>query len=405
LSSNGFILVNSLFYPIFADPESIKILGYPNAVANPAVLDSILTQKILSFVEPDLLTSARSMVAQFKSGRRHYLCKAFVLGNNWDGSIQEAKIALLLERGLSNPPSGGRKRQRKDGMHEDPFSFSPDPKYYCFSRAHLEVLAAIRKMIQEGQGISALIAQAGMGKTILLNYLEDTLRMESDFAHFSGSFETRAELVRAVMASLGVPGIVRDEAANLECFQQWLIAKALSGRRVVLICDNAQDMDSLTLEHLCMFSDLQMGHQKLLQIVIVGRQGLIEKLSGPRLEVIGSKINVFCRLSPIDEVEVRNYILHRLRIGGCTQQLFSTEALSLIAQYSRGIPLNINMICRHCLSMASTVNIQVIDERIVDDSAYDLVLRSQPFTPWDNPKEPYDRRSSADRHKLRLVKK
>jgi general secretion pathway protein A len=114
---------------------------------------------------------------------------------------------------------------------------------------------------------------------------------------------------------------------------------------------------------------------------------------------------VFCRLSPIDEVEVRNYILHRLRIGGCTQQLFSTEALSLIAQYSRGIPLNINMICRHCLSMASTVNIQVIDERIVDDSAYDLVLRSQPFTPWDNPKEPYDRRSSADRHKLRLVKK
>ena len=94
-------------------------------------------------------------------------------------------------------------------MNEDPFSFSPDPKYYCFSRAHLEVLAAIRKMIQEGQGISALIAQAGMGKTILLNYLEDTLRLESDFAHFSGSFETRGELVRAVMASFGVQGIVR----------------------------------------------------------------------------------------------------------------------------------------------------------------------------------------------------
>ena len=154
---------------------------------------------------------------------------------------------------------------------------------------------------------------------------------------------------------------------------------------MVLICDNAQDMDSLSLEHLCMFSELQMGQQKLLQIVIVGRQGLIEKLSGPRLDVIGSKINVFCRLSPMDEGEVRNYILHRLRIAGCTQQLFSAEALSLIAQYSRGIPLNINMICRHCLSMASTVNMQMIDERIVDDAAYDLVLRSQPFTPWDDP--------------------
>ena len=59
MSSNGLILVNSLFHPIFADPESIKILGYPNAVANPAALDSILAQKILSFVEPDLLTSAQ----------------------------------------------------------------------------------------------------------------------------------------------------------------------------------------------------------------------------------------------------------------------------------------------------------------------------------------------------------
>ncbi len=67
-----------------------------------------------------------------------------------------------------------------------------------------------------------------------------------------------------------------------------------------------------------------------------------------------------------------------LRIAGCNRQLFSAAALSAVALYSRGVPLNVNMICRHCLSIAASNNLPMIDERTVADSAYDLVLRTQP---------------------------
>ena len=206
------------------------------------------------------------------------------------------------------------------------------------------------------------------------------------------------------MAAFGIEEIGPDPNKNLVVFEKWLLKRHLSGRRSVLVYDNAQDYDSNILENLSMFSDIQAGQQKLLQILIAGRQGLIEKLSGSRQETIGNKINVFCRLTPMDEEEVRAYILHRLRIAGCVRQLFSSEALTLIALYSRGIPLNVNMICRHCISLASTINMQIIDERLVDDSAYDLVLKSHPFSPRDEIGAQRDNSKNRDKRFLRLVK-
>jgi general secretion pathway protein A len=213
------------------------------------------------------------------------------------------------------------------------------------------------------------------------------------------------------MATLGVGGFGGNLSANLLRLEKWLLSKNRSGRRVVLICDDAQDFSFDTIESLCLFSYMQVGRQKLLQVILAGRQGLLEKLNGNRLSAIGKNINVFCRLSPLDDAEVCNYVSHRLRIAGCTRDLFTAAALASIALYSRGIPLNINMICRHCLSLAASSNLKRIDERVVADAAYDLVFSTQPPAIWDGPDGPPSsvRRPSSGRahkrHGLKLVRK
>jgi hypothetical protein len=118
--------------------------------------------------------------------------------------------------------------------------------------------------------------------------------------------------------------------------------------------------------------------------------GVAAETTGMQNSSINKQANVFCRLAPLDEAEVCSYVLHRLRIAGCTRQLFTSDALSAIALYSRGIPLNINMLCRHAMLLAATINLQFVDEKIVADSAYDLILRTQPssgFAPqyWTAP--------------------
>jgi len=409
LDAAGFLLIDSLYRPIYADPESIKILGYPNSVAAPGSLDGILTQKILSFLPREFLESQAPFVAHFQSGRRRYLCRAFIVEDHWNDSVRDTRIALLLERGLPGPP-GERKYKKLGGMNEDPFGFSPDSRFYHFSRGHQEILSSLLALILDRRGTGVLLGQAGMGKTALLNYLAEKLRPDSDIALFSGSFENRGELVRSVMGILGIDGLRRDLVQNLEHLKKWLDARNTVGRRVIVICDEAQDLSFETIENLCALTDLEAAQQKPIQIILAGRQGLLEKLSGPRLEPVSRNINVFCRLAPLDEAEVRSYVQHRLRVAGCTRQVFNHEALSSIAVYSRGIPLNINMLCRHSMSLAATINLQIVDDRIVADSAYDLVLRAQPANLWDSTpaglsQEPHRPAGlMRDRRGLRLVK-
>jgi general secretion pathway protein A len=411
LDTSGFVLIDSLFRPVYANPESIMILGYPNAFSNPEVLDGILTQKILSFLPRDFVDSGNACAIQFQSGRRRYHCRAFLLAGHWSANASEKRIALLLERGMPGPPEQLRQRPLLAGMTEDPFSFIPDARFYHFTRAHHEILLSLRNMVMENRGIGVLYAQSGMGKTTLINYLIKSLKSEAEIAFFPGSFENRSELIRSVMAILGINGLSKDVEENLRIFESWLISKHREGRRVVLICDDAQDLDLETIRNLCMLSQFGSEPQKLLQVILAGRQELLAKLSESRMDSVGNGITMSCRLRPMDESEVRSYVLHRLRIAGCNRQIFSQSALSSVALYSRGVPLNINMICRHCLSLAASVGMKIIDDRIVADSAYDLVLRTQPAGVWDEAAGMFISEPSRpiihprDRRGLRLVQK
>ena len=411
MKSSGFVIINSEFRPIYANEESIKILGYPNLYANLQSMDGILTQKVYSFLPRDLGRARRACAIQFQSGRRLYHCRAFVVEAPWSDASPEPRIALLIERGLPESFRTGKQRKMSAGMYEDPFSFTPDPKYYQRSRGHNEVFNSLRNVVMERRGIGVVLAQAGMGKSALLGYLSESLRHEAEIADIPGSFENNAELVRSVMAILGVKRISRNLSENLQFFEEWLLLRNRADQRVVLICDNAQDLDAGTIQNLSSLSELGGWQQKLLQIIFAGRQDFAVKLAEPSLVPINNRINVFCRLSPLDQGEVRSYVLQRLRIAGCNRQLFSAAALSSISVYSRGVPLNINMICRHCLSMATSNNLPVIDERTVADSAYDLVLRTQPAGSWDDPSEFLDGEAQPisqrlrDRRGLTLVRK
>jgi general secretion pathway protein A len=408
LDSSGFLIVDNKFHPVYANPESIKILGYPNNIPNPAAFEEILTQKIATILPRDFSSDRDSGVIQFQSGRRRYTCRAFVLEKHWDGVPNETRIALLLERGLPSPPSDDKKRLKFDGTYEDPFSFTPDPKYYHFNRSHQEALSFLVDVIREYRGIGVLLGQAGMGKTVLLNYLAQKIQVESQVVFIPGSFDSRADLVHAVMSLLGVNKPGRSIIEDLRHLEAWLLSKYRAGKKITLICDDAHRLTAESLENLCVLANLQKSSKKLIQILVAGRQELLEKLTCPQLGSIDREVNVFCRLAPLDEAEVFSYVLHRLRVAGCKRQLFSSDALAAIALNSRGIPLNINMLCRHAMSLAATLNLQLIDEKIVADSAYDLVLRAQPASGMELPEFANSRQPAGlqrNRRGLKLVKK
>lgn len=96
----GFLLLDSALRPISFNAEAIQVLGYPDKPANVRRPDVFLAGKIRSRLIGERSSRESPLVAEFQSGRRRYLCRAFLLDSHANGSSHPC-IAVLLERGPS----------------------------------------------------------------------------------------------------------------------------------------------------------------------------------------------------------------------------------------------------------------------------------------------------------------
>jgi DNA-binding CsgD family transcriptional regulator len=99
--AQGFLVADASLRLIFANSDAITILTYPAPMSQN--LADIFQKKI----GPALVTSGASPtngnghpIMKLKSGRRTYVCRAFLLNSNGKGSNNTATL-LVLERGMS----------------------------------------------------------------------------------------------------------------------------------------------------------------------------------------------------------------------------------------------------------------------------------------------------------------
>jgi DNA-binding CsgD family transcriptional regulator len=91
------ILVDCTQKPLYYSSEAIKVLSYPQHLKNPASVMNLLPLEIHSWLlcHPSLNNS--SCLAEFISGRRHYVCRAFRCVHNSERP-SNVVTALLIER-------------------------------------------------------------------------------------------------------------------------------------------------------------------------------------------------------------------------------------------------------------------------------------------------------------------
>jgi len=88
------------------------------------------------------------------------------------------------------------------------------------------------------------------------------------------------------------------------------------------------------------------------------------------------------RLQPLTQKETGEYITRRLRVAGArTTQLFTSEALKKIYQYSRGIPRVINIVCDNALINGYAGGKKMIDAGIIREAISDL--EGTPLSRWN----------------------
>jgi type II secretory pathway predicted ATPase ExeA len=272
-------------------------------------------------------------------------------------------------------------------LKEQPFGVTPDPRYFYLSLTHREALASVVHAVAAGRGFSALIAKPGMGKTtILFNFLT----MLQDYAKTVFLFQSQAsphDLLRNLLGDLGIDDDGSDIVRLHRKLNECLLNEARQGKQLVVVIDEAQNLEDPVLEVVRMLSNFETSRDKLMHLILAGQPQLAEKLANPRLLQLKQRISIIARLTPFNAEETKSYIEHRLRVAGFdfSKPLFAKRAYQMIADYTNGVPREINNLCFNAISIGCVTKRKTIDVDILEEVVRDLDLNSIGVGPEANP--------------------
>ncbi|HML15654.1 MAG TPA: AAA family ATPase [Bryobacteraceae bacterium] len=262
------------------------------------------------------------------------------------------------------------------GFSESPFSLSPDPAFFYRSEQHEEALANLVYGVQSRKGFIVLSGEVGTGKTTMLECLRDYL--ESQYIEFAFIFNSRInteQFFEMIAYDLDLPCTRTSKTEVLFALNQLLVEQVQDGRTVVLIIDEAHNLEWEVLEEIRLLGNLENRNGKLLQIILAGQPELDRKLDAPNLRQLKQRIVLRCSLQPFTLRDAVEYIESRLeRAGMPDQQVFSEELMAEIHVRAQGIPRLINAICDNLLLTAFAMESRSCNVEMLDEVCQDMRL-------------------------------
>ena len=262
------------------------------------------------------------------------------------------------------------------GFSESPFSLSPDPAFFYRSEQHEEALANLVYGVQARKGFIVLSGEVGTGKTTMLECLRDYL--ESQYIEFAFLFNSRInveQFFEMIAYDLDLPCTRTSKTEVLFALNQLLVEQAQDGRTVVLIVDEAHNLEWEVLEEIRLLGNLENRNGKLLQIILAGQPELDRKLDAPNLRQLKQRIVLRCNLQPFTLRDAVEYIESRLaRAGMPDQEIFPEELMAEIHVRAQGIPRLINAICDNLLLTAFAEESKICNVDMLDEVCKDMRL-------------------------------
>jgi type II secretory pathway predicted ATPase ExeA len=253
------------------------------------------------------------------------------------------------------------------GLNERPFSLVPDPSFMYWSPAHIRAYTMLEYGIVTRAPITMITGEVGSGKTTLLHHLLNSLDNDVRIGLVSNALGDRGELLRWILLSLDQPSTPGETYVDLfGRFQKYLIQEYTSGRRVVLIFDEAQNLSRESLEELRMFTNINSNKDELLQLVLAGQPELRDLVRRPDLRQFAQRIASSFHLPSMNQDTMAQYIAHRMKVaGGGETETFTPDAMARIFSATGGIPRLVNQLCDFSLVYAYAMDSRTVSEATV----------------------------------------
>jgi general secretion pathway protein A len=260
------------------------------------------------------------------------------------------------------------------GLTTRPFQLTPDARFFFESTVHRQAMAYLVYGLHHAEGFIIITGEVGAGKTILVDNLLSTIDRTTFVAAKIVTTQLNADdLIHLVAAGFGIAREGLAKGSLLQRISDFALSQHRSGKRLLLIIDEAQNLSFEALEELRMLSNIVFERTMALQSFLLGQPQFRTMLASPRLEQLRQRVTAAYHLGSLSEAETRAYVEHRLRRADWKgDPSFTEDCFPLIHRHTGGVPRQINALCSRLLLFGFLEELHALTASSVEKVANDL---------------------------------
>ena len=259
------------------------------------------------------------------------------------------------------------------GMESNPFL--KNSKEILYENPEFKEVQTRLNYLLTTRGFGVLTGGAGKGKTTSIRVWARSLNASLYKVVYSSlSTLTVVEFYRSLASGLGLEPKFR-KPDNFRIIQDEIQRYALEKRITpVIIIDEANHASNAILNDLKMIFNFEMDSRDRAVVLLAGLPSLNHTLQLGIHEPLRQRITMNYNMEGMSKDESKEYILTKLRGVRCTRQVFDDSALEALANAANGVPRLLSKLANSCLLIASSKNMDTVDNEIVMQAIMDCEL-------------------------------
>ncbi len=242
----------------------------------------------------------------------------------------------------------------RSNLLDAPCACRSDFNFYFISKNNNNLLLNILHAITNQQNFVLINGEPGVGKTSFIDYLINHLPPSVLPMVRKASEAKSLHLLSEVSKELGLPAS-GDQVFELHELEEKLRELHNRHKHLVLIIDDAHLLSTHNLSEITLLNLVEINDKKPISMIIVGNDEYLSEFNILESNDIVQQIDFKFNLQPLEQLEIIEYIDHRLRFFGSSfDYCFKPDCNDLIYRMTGGVPRRINQLCDDVLLSGMT---------------------------------------------------